>query len=132
MQTETNETTAQSFKPFDAFTIEGDTRTVEFGPVTIRATIVADTDTRPDDFDCYTPEAIAAWRRNEWQFVGVVLSIWVGDMCLDDYTASLWGIDCNYPGGDNAYLTECADDLLGEAKEVATKALARLRARLAD
>lgn len=128
MQTET----ASQFKPFEAFAILGDTREIQHGPFTIRATLHHDGDTRPDDFECYSPEIIRAWRRDEWFYVGVVLSIHLDDATLDDHAAALWGVECNFPGGDgNAYLSEIADDLLSEAIERADTLRAELIQKLA-
>jgi hypothetical protein len=31
---------------------------------------------------------------------------------LASHAASLWGIEANYPGADNSYLTEVANELL--------------------
>ncbi len=47
---------------------------------------------------------------------------------VDSTQASLWGVEANYPGSDNAYLTEVANDLLPEALDTARAVLARLRA----
>lgn len=115
------------FKAFDKFVCVGDSRAVDYGPFTIRATLVADPHTSPDDYDTYD----AAWRNDEWCFVGVVLSVWLDDVCLDDNVASLWGVDANYPGSDNAYLSECASDLLPEAMTAADALRVKLSEELA-
>jgi hypothetical protein len=115
------ETLSKSFPAFAVHTLPGDVREIQSGPFTIRATIHPDHDTTPSDFECYAPDHVKAWERGNWQFVGVVLSVWVEDMCLDDHAASLWGIECNF-GTDNLHLTECADDLLPEALDMAEKA----------
>lgn len=128
MNTELNN--LPKFRPFDAFTQDRDSRTVEVGPYTIRATVHADYDSTPEDFGCYTPAAIAAWSRNEWQFVGIVLSVWVDEVCINDHAASLWSIECNFPDTDNGYLTEVADELLPEALAAARKTSAALLANL--
>lgn len=103
------------FKPFDSFACFGDTRAVEHGSFTIRATIRPDETSRPQDFDCFDANAVAEWARNEWTFCGIVLSVWLDDVCLDEHAASLWGIELNYPDSDNSYLAECANDMLPEA-----------------
>lgn len=118
------------FPAFPLHTCPGDFRDVQHGPFTIRATIHYDGHTRPDDYECYSPEIIAAWRRDEWRYVGVVLSVHLDDLELDARAASLWGVDCNFPGGDNLYLSECADDLLPEALERAEQLRAQLVAKL--
>ena len=115
------ETLSKPFPAFPAHTCPGDVREVQSGPYTIRATVHEDTITAPSDFDCYAPDHVKAWERGDWCYVGVVLSVWVDDICLDDHAASLWGIECNF-GTDNLYLSECADDLLPEALEAAERA----------
>ncbi|MEP0315151.1 MAG: hypothetical protein ABJL57_19530 [Hyphomonas sp.] len=47
---------------------------------------------------------------------------------MDSTQASLWGVEANYPGSDNAYLTEVAGELLAEALDAGRTALARLMA----
>lgn len=115
------ETLSKPFPAFPMYTCVGDTREIKSGPFTIRATIHADDITAPSDFECYAPDHVKAWERGDWCYVGVVLSVWVEDMCLDDHASSLWGIECNF-GTDNLHLTECADHLLPEALDMAERA----------
>lgn len=105
------------FSPFDRYTIPGVWRDVQVGALTIVARIEPDLDTKPTDFDCYRPDEIAAWNADRWCFIGVVLSVRVGQMCIEDNAASLWGIHCNLGEGPNrnAYLSELVDELLPEA-----------------
>lgn len=56
-----------------------------------------------------------AWLQDEWFYCGVVLSVSRAGITLEEDAASLWGIECNYPGSDNGYLTVTANDLLAEA-----------------
>jgi hypothetical protein len=57
-----------------------------------------------------------AFTRGEWFYCGIIVSarhnatggLW-------DHLASLWGIEANYPGTDNSYLTEVANELLATA-----------------
>lgn len=67
-----------------------------------------------------------AWRKDEWFYCGIVLAIECEGVELDDHAASLWGIEANYPGSDNAYLSEVADELLPEAVAAGHAALRRL------
>lgn len=71
---------------------------------------------------------LEAWNKDEWFYCGVMISASFDDIELDANVASLWGIECNYPKygrhDPNAYLTEVANELLGEA---ITFAAARLR-----
>lgn len=72
-----------------------------------------------------------AWRKDEWFYCGIVLSVAFEGVLLDDHAASLWGIEANYPDGDNAYLTDVANELLPEALEAGRAILARLSASAA-
>lgn len=67
-----------------------------------------------------------AWRKDEWFYCGVVLSVSRGGVILETHAASLWGIEANYPDADNRYLSEVADELLPEALQAARGALATL------
>ncbi len=72
-------------------------------------------------------EAImAAWKAGDWFYCGIVLSVAFDEVDLDAHAASLWGVEANFPGSDNAYLTEVANELLPEALSLAREALARL------
>ena len=90
------------------------------------ATVYTDIDPRPEDSDCYTPEQIKAWRAGEWFFCGIVVSVDRAGITLSDKSASLWGIEANFPGTDNSYLAEVADELQAEALSYARKNLAIL------
>lgn len=111
----------KSFGDGSRYVMAGDSRDIPCGVFTIRATIVPDHDSRATDFDCYTPEELEAWARDEWHFVGVVLSIhWGDEIELDRNAASLWGLECNLDG-DNTYLSEAANDLIPLAVARATE-----------
>ena len=71
-----------------------------------------------------------AWRKDEWFYCGIVLSVALEGVTLDAHAASLWGIEANYPDGDNAYLTEVAQELLPEALHAGRAAARRLCAAL--
>ena len=123
--------TENQFPAFSKYVCAGDSVSVNCGPYTITARIVPDDDMRPTDFDCYGSDEMKAWERGEWSFVGIVLSVYVDGFRLDSHAASLWAIDCNFPGGDNAYLQEIANDLLPEALARAETIRASLLAKLA-
>ena len=57
----------------------------------------------------------------------LVISCSRGEYEIDDHIASLWGIELNYPGSDNSYLTEVAyelfDEALAQAKVVREKTI---------
>lgn len=112
---------------FQSYVCAGDTITADVDGFTITARIVFDESTRPDEFDCYDEDAIAAWRADDWFFCGVCLQVSRGGVDLTGpYGAALWGIEANYPGSDNAYLTETAVDLIPEAIADARAAMARI------
>ncbi|MGB3456538.1 MAG: hypothetical protein WBG08_11445 [Litorimonas sp.] len=140
---------------FDAFVCEGDTITCDVDGFIVTATIRHDDsgdapDERQDGFwpslnpqdagfigtdksgadlieaDSKAGRIIEAWRKDEWFYCGLVLTVSRDGVTLDDHAASLWGIEANYPGSDNAYLTEVAADLLPDALYEARAALARL------
>lgn len=111
--------TNQTIPNFNSYAMAGDFIAWESEGYTIRATLHNDTDTHVQGFDCYSQEEIQAWKNDEWFYVGVVLSVSYNGIKLEDHAASLWGIDCNFPGGTNAYLSECALELQDEAIESA-------------
>ena len=120
-----------NFPKFNRYVCTGDTRTIEMDGLRIVATIHPDCDSNPREFDCYTEDQIAAFERGDWCYVGVVLSVYVDDVLLLDHAASLWGIDCNL-GDDSDYITQCADDLLGDAIAAAKAQASKLSAALAN
>lgn len=141
---------------FDSFVCEGDCISCEAGGLRVVARIVRDDcpdapDERQDGFwpsehigdpgfigpgpnwrqrlaeAKATAEAIMeAWRKDEWFYCGIVLSVSREEIVLCEHAASLWGVEANYPGSDNSYLTEVANELLPEALGAARAALARL------
>lgn len=138
--------------PFGKYVCEGDSITLSIDGFDVTARIVRDNcgdspDQRQDGFwpsrdekDAgYCPpelfdkslavatRAMDTWKRDEWFYCGVVLSVSKNGVELDDYAASLWGIECNYPDSDNAYLMEVANELLPEALDVARAILTKLR-----
>ena len=72
-----------------------------------------------------------AWRRDEWFYCGIVLSVALEGVELENHAASLWGIEANYPDSDNAYLTDVANELLPEALDAGRAVLSRLAGRAA-
>ncbi|NHK27148.1 hypothetical protein FF098_004435 [Parvularcula flava] len=71
-----------------------------------------------------------AWRRDEWFYCGIVLSVSLEGVTLDTHAASLWGIEANYPGSDNVYLTAVATELLPDAVNAGRAAARRVCAAL--
>lgn len=131
----------QAFKGFVAF---GDSIETHHNGYRIAARIEHDDQTRIDDDDCHSEDqertgctdeqhaqlmaARRAWFDNEWHYCGVVLSVTRDGVMLDEHAASLWGIECNYPGSDNSYLNSVANELLPEALAAAETRFADLLA----
>lgn len=70
---------------------------------------------------------LAAWEADQWFYCGVAVTVECeGITLLGQYDCALWGIECNYPDSDNAYLGEVANELLGEAIEQAKAKIAKL------
>lgn len=114
---------------FDRYICVGDSVTWSAGGFDITARVEFDSDTRPDEFDCYTPRQISAWKNDDWFFCGIVLSVSRNGVELSNHAASLWGIDCNFPSrrkNPNAYLSEICGELQTEAIEHAAAEQARI------
>jgi hypothetical protein len=134
-------------KAFQQYVCEGDTITAEISPFTIKARIVYDPYSHIDDDDAHNTNqrvtgcddeqqtrllaARKAWFANDWFYCGIVLSVAIEDTAICEHAASLWGIEANYPGSDNAYLTDVANELLDEALDAAKEKALRLESILA-
>lgn len=97
--------------------------------VTVRAYVEFDQFTTPGEN--YGDEAIReAWNRDEWRFCELALHVYLDGACIEENAANLCGIAT----GDGDYLTERANDLLGEidvpqiVADFAKKATAAARA----
>lgn len=72
---------------------------------------------------------LKAWCDDEWHYVGVAVQVSRQGVDLTgEYDNALWGIEGNYPDGDNSYLTEVAEELVDEALTDARAKLAKLTA----
>jgi len=72
-------------------------------------------------------EVLQAWCNDDWQWCGVAVTVAKnGVQLVDDYECALWGIEMNYPGLDNSYLLEIANEYASEAFEAAKAKLAGL------
>jgi hypothetical protein len=141
---------------FQSYVCPGDVITCESGPFTVLAQIVPDDcpdapDQRQDGFwpslyadapgfigpganhrqrfavaQAKAEAVMEGWRKGDWLYCGIVLSVSLEGVQLASHPASLWGIEVNYPGTDNSYLMEVANELLPEAVDVARETLARL------
>ncbi|RAN37781.1 hypothetical protein [Hyphomonas sp. GM-8P] len=141
---------------FQAFVCEGDSITCEVAGFEITARIVRDDcgdapDERQDGFwpSLYKDSAgfigagpnhrarfdaaqaraeaiMEAWRKDEWFYCGIVLSIAREGIVLDAHAASLLGIEANYPDSANSHLDSVANELLPEALDTGRAAIQRL------
>lgn len=116
-------------KGFSDYACEEDYIEVTVGDYVIRATLEYDSVTKPTDFECFDEEQIAAWRKDEWFFGGIVMSASCNGVPLNLCT-SLWGLEVNLPGGTNEHLTEAANQRLDEALGEATRSRAELIKKL--
>ncbi len=107
-------------KQFGKYLCDGDSVVCTVDGVTYEARIVHDTDTRIEDYDCYDKEAVDAWNNDEWHYYGLVIDA-ERDGWRKEHLASLWGIEGNFPGSDNSYFLEVANDLLADAIAIVEK-----------
>jgi hypothetical protein len=146
---------SQRFQPF---VCAGDGITCQSGPFTVLAQIVPDDcpdspDQRQDGFwpslykdapgfigpgpnhrqrfaeaQAKAEAVMDSWRKGDWFYCGIVLSVSVEDVDLTRTAAALLGIEANYPDTDNSHLSDVANDLVPEAIAAARETLARLAA----
>lgn len=119
-----------NFPQFPAYACQGDRIEWTAEDFDIVARLEYDTDSNPEDVECYSPEDVQRWKNDDWFYVGVVLSVSRNGVELSDHAASLWGIDCNFNNTSNTYLSEVAQELEAEALETARAELARIREAL--
>jgi hypothetical protein len=140
---------------FPSYVCPGDSITSEAGPFTVLAQVVPDDcsdapDQRQDGFwpslyadapgfigpgpnhrqrfaeaQAKAEAVMEGWRKGDWFYCGIMLAVSLEGVDLA-VQVSLWGIEANYPGTDNSYLTEVANELLPEAITVARERLAGL------
>jgi len=125
-------------KGFDKFVYDGDTIGTKIDGITYEARIVFDQDSHIDDDDSHNIDqsvtgcndeqqakllaARKAWSKDEWFYCGIVISAEKTGIVIGKHLESLWSIEANYPGSDNSYLLEVANELLPEAiKEAANR-----------
>lgn len=72
-------------------------------------------------------KVLKAWCNDEWRYCGIAVTVSRhGVELTGPYDHALWGIEANYPGSDNAYLSEVANELADEALAAAREKLAKL------
>lgn len=74
--------------------------------------------------------ALRAWANDEWHYVGVAVTVERDGIALTGpYDFALWGIESNYPGSDNDYLAEVAEQFAPEALDAARAKAADIAAK---
>jgi hypothetical protein len=141
---------------FRPFVCPGDVITCEAGPFIVLAQVVVDDcpdapDQRQDGFwpslyigapgfigpgpnhrqrltdaQANAEAVMEGWRKGDWFYCGIVLSVSLEGVDLARAAAALFGVEANYPGTENSYLTDVANELLPEAVAAARETLARL------
>lgn len=118
--------TTRFTKQFDGSTIlDGSEYTeAEIRPgLTIRVYAEFDEMTNIDDWgdEAFTPEEIAAWNADEWQFAIMRASAYLAGRCIVPHLGSIGGIQHD-DAGDGRALNEAAEDLLAENEGDAIRA----------
>jgi hypothetical protein len=115
-------------KPFSRFdVIPGDSITCTVDGTDYTATIHHDDGNALQDFDCYRREQIEAWKRDDWEFVGVEITASRAGVDLG-FFASLWGVE-SFSGAE--CLLEIANDLLVQSIPLANEARERVALAMA-
>lgn len=114
---------------FDNYVCDGDTIERHYEGYDFTVRLEFDDTTTPMDYDaegcCFDTsdpehgeenrEIIEAWKRNEWHYFGLVVSVAYNGVTIDDHVSSVWGYEGNFPKGNNEYLTEEAENLIRES-----------------
>lgn len=125
-------TTETTSPQFDTYACQGDTISWAAEGFDLEARLEYDTDSNPEDVECYSPEDVQRWKNDEWFYVGVVLSVSRNGVKLLKHAASVWGVECNFNNTSNTYLAEVAQELQSEAIANARRELFRVREALKD
>ena len=94
-------------------------------PFNFRVRLFHDGDVRPEDFDCYSEEDIAAWKRDEWHFVTVEVTpeddfgFW--EQASEILGGVDWGTMPSVTIGRDSLTTYPIEELAREASEKVTK-----------
>lgn len=67
-----------------------DSKTIVHEGITYHVEKFYDQDSTPADSECYSPAQIAAWKADDWQYVGLFVRVAGFDRTTG---ASLWGIE---------------------------------------
>ena len=102
------------FPSFPPYACVGDKIKWVVDGLLLTATIHSDDYSKPEDFEIDLPEVVQAWKNDEWFYCGIVISVEKQGIMIDENAASLWGVECNFDGRDNYYLSEVAQYLESE------------------
>lgn len=68
-------------------------RTITRDGISYRVMISPDCDSSPDDADCYSASDKAAFKRGDWQYVGVIVRPVIDGQEIDGAEDSLWSVE---------------------------------------
>lgn len=108
---------------FDKYAQPGDNITFasKCGAV-YKATLLYDPLTTPGDYGFYSETDKERWSKNDWWFAELIISARVGN--AEYHLASALGCEVDI-ASSNDYLTDCANELLKEAKDTLITALTK-------
>lgn len=99
-------------------------------PYDFRVEVVKDLDGRPDDFDCYSEDDVAAWKRDDWEYIIVTVTPVSGEVAYEGAAQSLGGVEYGFFAGrwlDRKELEQYPlPDLIKEATHEADEIQARM------
>lgn len=90
------------------------TLTDENAGVTLTYEIWRDYDSSPEDAECYDPEDIAAWKKDEWHYYGVTVTATLGRFSHEEI---LGGIDAGDHWESPAYPLDTESQVMAVALE---------------
>lgn len=65
-------------------------------------------------------EVLKAFCNNEWAYYGVEIAVYKAEVKLTgNFDHTMWGLEGNFPGGDNSHFADMANDLLPGALDAA-------------
>lgn len=100
----------------------------------ITAGLVHDSDTTVDDFDCYDEKAIAAYYRDEWHYVGIIITASKAGVVLGE--SSLWGSEYGILPDVDGWVSPLDGDgenfVNGYGPELIAEAIAEAQAKIKE
>lgn len=85
-----------------------DQTTITHKGVTFEVILTADIDASPHDADCYTEADIAAWKNDEWRYVGVSIVPIVDHELIEQAARNLGGVEWGTSPGFSVTTAEIA------------------------